>query len=444
MSELQQAARFLAAHVPAAASVLVAVSGGLDSMCLLHFVAAQGFHVTAAHFNHQLRGSCGDMDEAFVRDWCASRQIPFVCGSGDTRALAAQGMGLEEAARTLRYAWLETAAKAQHCAYILTAHHGDDNGETLLLNLLRGTGLKGLTGIPPLRGNILRPFLPIPKAALVGYAEHQQLAYREDETNALDDASRNLLRHKVLPVLKELNPRAVEHMAQTMALLAEDEAALTADAKRLMALAQPIPGGFRLARAELLSFFPALQKRAILGLAARLAGHSQNFSARHAAAVLRLADSGSEQTVVALPYGVTAQMRGNYLLLTRAAVSPEAVAIAVGETVSFGDWTVTLSAQGGTMALSAAALALPLRITHWRAEDRIPLPGARGSRSLKRLCADAGISPPRRELLPVLRMGDTPIALPHIGKNARFAPKAEETAVFVTFKIKQEESHHDE
>ena len=132
---------------------LCAVSGGLDSMCLLDLLdrwcrERQG-RIVAAHFNHRLRGAEADRDEAFVRDWCAGRDIPFVSGSGDVRGLAErEGLSLEEAARTLRYAFLRREAEklGQHIR-IYTAHHADDNAETILFNLIRGTGVAGLAGM---------------------------------------------------------------------------------------------------------------------------------------------------------------------------------------------------------------------------------------------------------------------------------------------------------
>ena len=132
---------------------LCAVSGGLDSMCLLEMTVRQGQkqgrRVAAAHFNHQLRGAEADRDEAFVRDWCAAREIPFFAGRGDVRAFAEKtGRTVEEAARQLRYKFLEETRRREGFGCILTAHHADDSAETMLLNLLRGTGLKGLTGIP--------------------------------------------------------------------------------------------------------------------------------------------------------------------------------------------------------------------------------------------------------------------------------------------------------
>ena len=136
--------------------ILCAVSGGVDSMYLLSTLFESGHAVAAAHFNHGLRGAEADRDEAFVRDFCAGRGIAFHAGRGDTRAYAARNrLGIEEAARTLRYAFLERTADICGAAVIATAHTADDNAETLLMHLTRGAGLHGLGGIP--RGARHRP-----------------------------------------------------------------------------------------------------------------------------------------------------------------------------------------------------------------------------------------------------------------------------------------------
>ena len=223
-SDLAAAKACLTGLCGAEAPVLAAVSGGLDSMCLLHLLATWGrernLNVAAAHFNHQLRGAESDRDERFVRDWCGAHEIPFVSGRGDVRALAARKRrSLEEAAREARYAFLNQQKTALGCRCVLTAHHADDNAETMLLNLLRGTGLRGLTGIPPEREDLLRPFLQVTRQELADYAGAHDVPYVEDSTNQMDDAARNVLRHQVLPVLRQLNPRAVENMSRTADLL---------------------------------------------------------------------------------------------------------------------------------------------------------------------------------------------------------------------------------
>ena len=178
-TDLAEAKRFLNG-VPL--PVLAAVSGGLDSMCLLHLLSTWGkanhMEVTAAHFNHRLRGPMADRDEAFVKRICEEWEIPCVCGRGDTRALAeAEGLSLEEAARTLRYQFLEETRRSCGAATILTAHHADDNAETLLFHLLRGTGLQGLTGIPAFRDGIARPFLRVSREKLEAYAKEYNIPF---------------------------------------------------------------------------------------------------------------------------------------------------------------------------------------------------------------------------------------------------------------------------
>lgn len=208
--------------------VLCAVSGGADSMCLLHLLhsnaAALGIAVCAASFDHRLRGESSRRDCEFVERWCAERGIDCVLGGEDVRQYAAQtGTGIEEAARVCRYAFLESAAGELGCGLIATAHNADDNAETMLLNLTRGSGLKGLCGIPPRRGNIIRPLLGTTRAQIEEYLRKNDVPHVEDSTNESDDYTRNVLRHHVMPVLKGINPAFSEAAFRTARLLREDE-----------------------------------------------------------------------------------------------------------------------------------------------------------------------------------------------------------------------------
>ena len=214
-------------------AVLCAVSGGLDSMCLLRMLAGwrreRGGELTAAHFNHGLRGPAADRDEDFVREICKQWNIPLVMGRGDVREYAGrEGCSIEEAARILRYAFLREAAGPR---LIYTAHHADDNAETVLLNLIRGTGLKGLTGMDWQRDGLCRPLLAASREELESYAARWNVPHIEDETNADPEAAaRNLLRLQVMPLLKELNPRAVEHICGAARRLRGVDRSLEADA----------------------------------------------------------------------------------------------------------------------------------------------------------------------------------------------------------------------
>lgn len=208
--------------------VLCAVSGGVDSMYLLHRMTAlgaqRGFAVGCAHFNHGLRGAESDRDEAFVRAQCEKLGVPFYAGRGDVASV--RGMGTEAAARELRYAFLAQCAQAHSYDWIATAHTADDNAETLLLNLARGCGLRGLTGIPPQRGKLLRPMLDTTRAQAEAYLTAHAIPHVEDSTNAADAYARNRVRHHAVPALESVNPAFVQHAADTAALLREDEAFL--------------------------------------------------------------------------------------------------------------------------------------------------------------------------------------------------------------------------
>ena len=323
MNDLREAEVFLRQQLPKGGRVLCAVSGGLDSMCLLHFVSSlEGFSVAAAHFNHRLRGEAADRDQSFVEDWCRERAIPCLTGQGDTRKRAAeQGESLEEAARNLRYAFLEEAG-AEFDA-ILTAHHAQDNAETVLLNLLRGTGTAGLGGIPRQRGKFLRPFLPLERETLAAYSAEHHIPYVEDETNAEDAAARNVLRHRVMPVLKELNPRAVEHISRAAAIAAEENVLLEQMAEELAIRAEK--------KAAVLAAAPEiLAGRAALCLLDRHCGGRRDLTARHAQQLLELAEKESGETH--FPSGWIARKEGDELSFCCSEELP-AVEIRPGESV---------------------------------------------------------------------------------------------------------------
>lgn len=216
------------ALLPPGSRVLTAVSGGCDSICLLHLLWTKreewGLEVSAAHYEHGIRGEASLRDAAFVEDFCRARGIPCAVEHGDVPAFAReQGLGIEEAARRLRYAFLEHTADQLGCDRIATAHNADDNAETMLLNLVRGSGLRGLGGIPPVRGRIVRPLLRVTRQEIEEYLRENGLPHVEDASNADERYRRNRLRQRVLPVLRELNPALAHSLGDTAALLRQDE-----------------------------------------------------------------------------------------------------------------------------------------------------------------------------------------------------------------------------
>ena len=448
MNELAAAGAFLRRRFPQGGKVLCAVSGGLDSMCLLDFLCRQReFSVTAAHFNHRLRGAEADRDEQFVRDHCAARGIPFLSGSGDTRALAErEGLSVEEAARRLRYDFLTKTAADGGFDAIFTAHHADDNAETVLLNLVRGTGSAGLSGIPQVRGNICRPFLRIPRAELADYAAAHGVPHVEDATNEDPDAAaRNALRSSVMPVLRQINPKYVENIARTSAILREESDALESMARGLMDQVKVLPDGVCVPCLMLTDVPQAVAERAVLQLLVQVSGHRKDLTAAHVLAVLDLARGDRTGLETALPYGLTARRKKYTLEITRRPAWPASLPISMGGTVTFGGTEVMVSdaAMPGALPMGLPRGA-SMTVTPWRSGDWLRRTGSRGRRSLKRLCADRGLTPEERDRLPVLRVGEAHAADPVFGVSADFAPCSGEQTVFVRFTTKQtEEKQHE-
>lgn len=202
--------------------VLVALSGGADSVALLCVLQELGYSCRALHCNFHLRGSESDRDEAFVRNLCAEKNIPLTVTHFDTSAYAtAHKVSIEMAARELRYQFFETERINQHAQAIAVAHHRDDNAETLLLNLIRGTGINGLRGIRPRNGFIVRPLLVVSRDEILAYLKQINQSYVTDSTNLCDDYIRNKIRLNLLPLMTQINPSVKETLASTASRLAD-------------------------------------------------------------------------------------------------------------------------------------------------------------------------------------------------------------------------------
>jgi len=205
--------------------LLLAVSGGLDSMVLLHLFQELNFNIAIAHCNFQLRGVESFGDQKFIQDYADANEIPIFVTQFDTEAFANDyKLSTQVAARELRYNWFYELLEEEKFDYLLTAHHADDSLETFLINFTRGTGLEGLTGIPVQNDKIIRPLLFLSRNEIDNYAKEHGIQWREDSSNASDKYVRNKIRHHLIPILKELNPNFMTSFQNTERYLQESQA----------------------------------------------------------------------------------------------------------------------------------------------------------------------------------------------------------------------------
>mgnify|MGYP001131173207 CR=1 FL=1 len=198
-------------------SILTTISGGLDSVVLTHFCHKMGLKISLAHCNFNLRGVESDEDESFITKLADDLDLKVFIEHFETEDFAKEHqMSIQMAARELRYEWFYNLAETLSFDYILTAHHADDNLETVLINLTRGTGISGLTGIPEIHDKIIRPLLPFSRQELEKYALQNQIKWREDSSNASEKYLRNKIRHQVIPILKEINPYLLDSFKNTV------------------------------------------------------------------------------------------------------------------------------------------------------------------------------------------------------------------------------------
>lgn len=292
--------------------VLVGLSGGADSVCLFYVLLALqgelGISIEAVHINHMLRESAL-RDEEFVRRLCEREQVPVHVLRTDVAAVAREnGMTTEEAGRKVRYDFFAETAQKTEAEKIAVAHHMDDQAETILFHLCRGTGVDGLSGISPVRGNIIRPLLSVSRADIESYLSEIKSEYMTDETNAQTAYSRNRIRHNVLPMLeKEVCEGAAGHIARTGQIVLEARDYLQQQVRKTVAgyadRSQSEQGCVRLFDKIFEEVHPYLTGEVIRFCIADLAGSKKDISAAHVEAVQKLAglQVGSSCN---LPYGI--------------------------------------------------------------------------------------------------------------------------------------------
>ncbi len=385
-------------------TVVCCVSGGADSMALLFAMCLLkkklGVQVCAAHFNHGLRGEESDGDAAFVRDFCRDYGIPLY---EQKQQVKPGKKGLEAACRDARYAFFETLP-----GKIATAHTADDNAETLLLHLIRGTGLKGLGGITPVNGRIIRPMLMTTRARVLAFLQEYHIPFVEDSSNQTDDFLRNRIRHHVMPLLKQENPRLPENLSAAAQRLRRDEAALdkisreaeTREVERLRSLE------------------PALRSR-VLGRLLEGWGVKEP-EAEHIAALEALVFSPKPSARASFPNGV--RVERCYGALQKAQDSPPLEPSLVhcpGETDTDEIKITCCPAQKGFKEMYRFTVQPQgqLWLRSRQPGDEITLSG--GTKTLKKLWIDRKIPASRRNRIPVLADDAGVVAVWGIGPNRK-------------------------
>lgn len=223
---ITQVKQFISEHklLSNESKVMIGLSGGPDSMALIHVLMKLGYTCIAAHCNFHLRGEDSDKDAEFVETWCKEHNIPFFSIDFDTYSYATQkNISIEMAARELRYNWFDEIREEQNADAVALGHHKDDSVETILINLIRGTGIKGLTGIPTKNRYVVRPLLAVSRYEIMKYIAANNIPFVVDQTNEEDIYTRNTLRLKVLPLLEEKNPSVKNSIIKTSVNLKEVE-----------------------------------------------------------------------------------------------------------------------------------------------------------------------------------------------------------------------------
>ncbi len=368
-------------------TVVCAVSGGADSVALLFALyllkEKLGITLEAAHFNHHLRGEESHRDEAFVASLCDRYDIPLHRGSGE---IIPGKKGLEAAARDARYAFLRSLP-----GKIATAHTADDNAETVLMHLIRGTGLKGLGGITPVHGNVIRPMLKVTRREVEAFLEEWCLSHIEDSSNDTDAFLRNRIRHHVMPLLAAENPKIAENLSQMALRLRLDEQFLS---EQIDSTALPT--------VETLKTMPeALRSRALEAFLKKSGVREPEDAHIAMAEALLLSDRPSARA--SFPGGITiAREYDRLVCLPQREALQETVLPCPGE-VCLPGLRITCEPAAERISTPEAFTVCPtgeIRIRSRRSGDEIRLSG--GSKSLKKLFIDRKIPAARRQQIPVV------------------------------------------
>ena len=437
--------------LPQGSTVICAVSGGMDSVCLLHAInalaAERRLRVYAAHFNHCLRGEESERDERFVRKLCAELDVELFTARGDVKGYAEEHkLGIEDAARRMRYAFFEELAAELEPCRVATAHNANDNAETMLMNLARGAGLRGMCGIPPVRGIYVRPLLAMPRSDIERYLSENMLEHVEDSSNVSDDYTRNRIRHHVIPVLMQTGGGFPASATAAASLLREDESFLEKLALETVKLRRLSPGALDASAHELAAAPAPLASRAVIAAAERL---GRAVTARHVQTVLGIARGASPSAEVYLPGGIRAARRYDRIVFS--ADSRQDLTFA-GQTLCFGGWTAIgecgMEVYFGEVNentpadeiffFKKSAICGKITIRPRKSGDSICLHRRQGRKSLKKLFIERKIPASERELVPVIADEEKVLAVVSVGQEAELAAERRNADIMIAVRFNKQ------
>ena len=428
--------------IPSGGRILCAVSGGADSVCLLSVLRESAPHfgaqVCCAHFNHMLRGAESDRDEDFVRRLCQAWDVEFICGRGDVAAYAAQhGLGTEESGRILRYRFLESAADKLGCDRIATAHNANDNAETVLLNLARGSGARGLCGIPPVRGRIIRPMLETTRSQIDEYLSRRCIEHVEDSTNRDEGYTRNYVRHNIIPLLARVNPGCVENISRMSLLLREDEEYLCSLAEKF--IEENLDGG-SLPAAKLLELPRPVSARVLREI------WNRSLTETHIDALLDLCRDGKSGAFADIPGGRVAREFDRLVFSRHRPGRIETAVISPGGTTDLGcgmeavceivEAPREVNSSLNTFFFKCENICGKIIVRPREPGDKIRILGRGCTKSLKKLFAEAGVPRGERDAVPVLADEKGVIAVCGFGVCERCAVNPGDKAVKIQIRGK--------
>ena len=426
--------------------VIAAFSGGADSMALVHFLAnyapERGICLTAAHVNHGLRGAESDSDEAFVAAWCAKNHVELRVLRADVSTLAEKNsQGLEECGRNVRYTFFRSLCGSGD--RIATAHTLTDSAETVLMNLAKGAGPRGISGIPPVRGEIVRPLIRVTREEVEMYCRHYGLPFVTDSSNLSDRFARNRIRHSVTPILLGINPGFEQAVFRTTRLLRQDEEYLQQVARKELEKAGTADGGYAL---KALAGQPDCILSRMIVLAVRKQTGSR-LGCGHIEAVTGMVRSGRGN--ITLPGGIQCCANGNTLFVysENGKTAPWKVPLCLPETRLPDGRILCIHPQSSKIKNHEKINNLlfnnginydTIIVTNSFVRGRLPgdrfRPAGRGvNKTLKKLLNEQKIPPFRRDRLAVLECGGEILWMEGIGpsQEAAVTEKTRRTAEII-------------